>query len=108
MLNDDAAPESGDDIRKQVNVYEVFSTGPRGLEEWRAELRARGREEWCAQTANRPNELPSGPAKCLPGQRSANRPSKVPTGPAFRRTPVRRNAGPVGTLLGRLALRRTG
>ena len=89
MLNDAAAPESDDDVRKQVHVYNVFSTGPRGLEEWRAELRARGREEWreekippgqtncrpAQRSTSRSSEVLAGPAKCQPAQQSANRPS---------------------------------
>ena len=63
MLSDDAAPESDDVVRKQVLVYNVFSTGPRGLEEWRAELRERSLEEWSTQNAGRPRDAPSGPAK---------------------------------------------
>ena len=53
-----------------------------GLEEWCAELRARGLEQRRAQSAGRPGEEPDGAAKFRPAQRSASSSGDAPACPA--------------------------
>ena len=95
---DNSAAEGVMIFTRKGNAYSVCYAGPGGLEEWCAELRARGLEERRAQNAGRPGEVPTGPGKCQPAQRIAREGSSGVV--RAKRQPVQQSASRPGEVPG--------